>query len=861
MVFYIRFIEKYSRQILFILMLITLFFAWKTTDLTEDSNPYMLAESHPARQAITDIRKDFTGTYDSILVVLYNKNTIFNQESLNAIFNFTESARKIILANDEDVVHFLNIINNINQDSAWDEAIQKIKERGFNQSDAPFIQSIYDSRNSLNLTNKDISFLRFLIERIDPIKEMAGMSATENVFLINGDTLKAAVTVNNTNMDPDIAQKAIMNNELMDMGVVNRDGTVAMITIELGILPDDSVGQLRAYEIITNIVDDYKRLNPNFTDEIHIAGVPVFFAEQKKIMNHDMELLFPITVLVIFGLLAYFLRNFYGVLIPILNVLACVIWTLGMMAIVGTPLDLITSVLPVFLVTICSSDAIHIMVEYKHQLTQGKSLKESNRAVMRLMTKPVILTTLATCITFILSTTTNIINLRNFGIYMAFGMFVALIISLLMIPAILFAFKCGKREVYRVSEIETRKQSLSRIQRFLFWAIKIITAHRRIITIAFGILLTISLALAMNIKVDDMGSRYFSEKNKFRQSDEFINSHIAGTSPGWIEINTNKTNGAIDLNIINFIDELEKFIHQHDNVTFSYSIAKYIRRINYVLNDYDQQYNRLPYIQESLIEFDSEGNATDILVDGSDIIRQSVLMYENGGGTDLTNVLNSDFSKTTLLFTMNTTLASEYQSFLEKLVPWLDKNIPEGVSYTLAGSPIIWTSVLNEMWEGQKKGIFISFISILTVMALWFRSFRYGFFGTLPLVFTVIFYFSLMSTLNIELNIGTAIISFLVLGVVDYSVHYIMRMKSSYESGADVEQSIIYATQTAGNAIVINIVVFFVGFIPLLFSSFRPIFDIGLLVGLALFLSGALTIFSLVLFSPMVFPKRKTDNN
>jgi predicted RND superfamily exporter protein len=112
-----------------------------------------------------------------------------------------------------------------------------------------------------------------------------------------------------------------------------------------------------------------------------------------------------------------------------------------------------------------------------------------------------------------------------------------------------------------------------------------------------------------------------------------------------------------------------------------------------------------------------------------------------------------------------------------------------------------------------------------------------------------------MSILNIELNIGTAIISFLVLGVVDYSVHYIMRMKTCYEEGADAEKALHYAISSAGNAIVINIIVFFVGFMPLLFSAFRPIFDVGLLVGMSLFISGVLTIFTLSLFSPFVFPK------
>ena len=205
---------------------------------------------------------------------------------------------------------------------------------------------------------------------------------------------------------------------------------------------------------------------------------------------------------------------------------------------------------------------------------------------------------------------------------------------------------------------------------------------------------------------------------------------------------------------------------------------------------------------------------------------------------------------------MNTTLASEYQVFLDKLVPWLDENIPDGATYKLAGSPLIWTSVLNEMWNGQKLGIFISFFSIFAVMSLWLRSLRYGFFGTVPLMFTVVFYFAFMSITNIELNIGTAIISFLVLGVVDYSVHFIIRMRDAINDGANVGEAMHYAIMTAGNAITINIIIFFVGFTPLLLSSFKPIFDVGLLVGFSLFLSGILTIFSLSLFAPIIFKKK-----
>lgn len=530
------------------------------------------------------------------------------------------------------------------------------------------------------------------------------MSATENVFLVDGDMLKAAITVNNTNIDPLVAKKAIMNNELMNMGVVNGDETVTMITIELGLLPDDSEGQIRAYRQVSDMVASYQELHPQFKDKIYIAGVPVFFAEQKQIMNHDMEILFPATVLVIFTLFAIFFRNRYGVIIPLLNVIGCVIWTLGMMAIIGTPLDLITSILPVFLVTICSSDAIHILVEYRHQLAKGEDLYSANRKTMRLMTQPVILTTVTTCITFLLSTFTNIVNLRNFGIYMSFGMFVALIISLLMIPAMLFVFKFDKKYHKRNDSSMQEAVKVTIIERILLYVFKKIEQHRIGLTIVFVLVLMGGVYLGYQIRVDDMGSRYFSPYNEFRQSDDFINSNIAGTSPGWIEIDSGTNGGAISIDMVNFIDKMEKFVNNQENVTFSYSIARYIRRINYTLNDFDPQYNRLPYQTEYITDYDEYGQPYQVAIDGNDIIRQSVLMYENGGGTDLTNVLSSDFSKTVLLYTMNTTLVSEYQAFLGKLVPWLDKNIPNGASYKLAGFPIIWTSVLNEMWEGQNWG-------------------------------------------------------------------------------------------------------------------------------------------------------------
>jgi uncharacterized protein len=64
--------------------------------------PYLLSEEHPARKTILDMQKEFTGTYDAVLIAIYNKNGVFNRVTLDAVFDLTLGARRLILTNDAD---------------------------------------------------------------------------------------------------------------------------------------------------------------------------------------------------------------------------------------------------------------------------------------------------------------------------------------------------------------------------------------------------------------------------------------------------------------------------------------------------------------------------------------------------------------------------------------------------------------------------------------------------------------------------------------------------------------------------------------------------------------------------------------
>jgi predicted RND superfamily exporter protein len=485
-------------------------------------------------------------------------------------------------------------------------------------------------------------------------------------------------------MDPAVVESQIVGNRLMVDGVVSKDKKVAMLVAELGTKQDDAQAQLRAYQIVRGIVA-YQADHPEYKDEIFIAGMPIFIAAQQEIIDHDLAVLFPIVFLLITLLLTFFFRKPLGVLLPLFNILFCTIWTLGLMALLRVPFDLLTSVLPVFLFTICCRrDPCDGRI--LRQKNAGKSNREANRETQRLMVVPVVLTTVTTIATFMISTTNNIVSIRNFGVFMSIGLTAALIISLLLIPAWI---SWGKDQPAQAKADVHKESIISRyLVAFCAWMIR----FRKPILLVVLPLLALATVFTFRVDIEDSGIAYFKPESHIRVSDQFINhAKVAGTAPGWIAIDSKEPRGVLTTDVVQFIDKLDHFIKQQPNVSYGYSLATYVKRMNLVLNDMNPDYLRVPNAVEQVTVVDDDGKPETFDVDGNSLIEQHIMMFENGGGTDLQNVLNADYSKAVTLFTMTSSVAGDYQAMLDKLDAWLLINKPANLQVTHAGTPYIWT--------------------------------------------------------------------------------------------------------------------------------------------------------------------------
>ena len=99
----------YPKRILFLTLFLGASVVPSLLFLKNDPSPHLLPVSHPARQALQQLREDFTGTNSGVFIMLEAKDTIFKTNTLERIQRLTEAIQNMQLLSTEDL-EALNVI-------------------------------------------------------------------------------------------------------------------------------------------------------------------------------------------------------------------------------------------------------------------------------------------------------------------------------------------------------------------------------------------------------------------------------------------------------------------------------------------------------------------------------------------------------------------------------------------------------------------------------------------------------------------------------------------------------------------------------------------------------------------------------
>ena len=258
-----------------------------------------------------------------------------------------------------------------------------------------------------------------------------GLESVEGV--VPGETVSFLSATNVPDGDlnnEDVARivGAVDDNPVLAGKVFSADGTALAVYVPL-------VDKGDANEVASAIRDLIVSSGLEGVGEHHLGGLPLAEESFGRDMFIQMGILAPIAGLVIFILMYFFFRKLSLVLAAMILAMVSVIWAMGLLIGTGFTLHIMSSMIPVFLMPIATLDSIHILSEFFDRYPQHKDRKATLRAVYGELFTHITYTTLTTAVAFAFLALAPIPPVQVFGLFVAFGVLVAWLLTILFIPA------------------------------------------------------------------------------------------------------------------------------------------------------------------------------------------------------------------------------------------------------------------------------------------------------------------------------------------------------------------------------------------------------------------------------------------
>ncbi len=625
----------------------------------------------------------------------------------------------------------------------------------------------------------------------------------------------------------------VENNEMIYGKLVSENEKVTIIIAEI----EDDVFTQEFYSRILKTA----KASESEDIKVYVAGRPIVEGTMALLGPADMKRMVPIVLLVIFLVLLITLRSFKGTLITLGVVFISTIWAFGLMAAVGIPIYAVSTMIPVMLIAIGVADGVHLYSHVQVFINHHPMVSKLDvvKDMIRDLWKPVVMTSVTTAVGFISLLTSEVYPVKYFGLFTAFGVMVAMILSLVFLPAGIMIFGLPKAKPIDHAEDKGGHSHSKMANSFAAWVVN----HRSVSIFVTAAIVVLSIVGMQEIWINSSFLEKFEKDSDIVLTDKFINENFGGTSSLNLVLDANgKKDTFKDPTVLKLVDKLQKqVVGDLPVVGNSFSLADYIKRMNKVMNADKEAFNSIP----------SEKN----------MIAQYLLLYEMSGDPEnLNKVVDYDYEKANVTFQLKSDNSKAMNSALDIIHTYDDDFKKLGISLNYAGSGYKALVFTDLILEGQIKSLILSLIIIVVLLSLMFRNIKVGLIGSVPIIVTALISFGVMGFLGIPLSTTTALLSSIAIGIgIDYAVHFLEQYRVNAESSSD---KLLIAQKTmahSGRAIIYNAVVVIIGFLVLLFSVFPPNRELGALVSLNMFTSfvGTLTIMLVVLYMSNAFIKKR----
>lgn len=654
-------------------------------------------------------------------------------------------------------------------------------------------------------------------------------------------------------------------------------------------------------------------------DEYFITGLPV----AEDTFGHDMFVQMgisaPLAGLMIFLLMLYFFRSPTLVLAPMLVAIATVVITMGLLIGAGFTVHIMSSMIPIFLMPIAVVDSVHIMSDFADRWHEDADPKDVIREVIGHLFTPMLYTSLTSAVGFLSLLLTPIPPVQVFGTFVAFGILLAFLLTIVLIPAYIVRMKPAA--LARLANRKRAPGSDTLLARGLRRVGRLSFGHGKVITGVALLVVAVSVAGVFRIQINDNPVRWFKASHPIRVADSVLNEHFAGTYDAFLVLSHNddqslplfieKSRQLLNAISVDAAESVQSaleadtsdaaryygdILNAADDALFNsvnepsiaaltelialaeeaQTNAKYFQRpeilreiesIQQALQDSGRvgKSNALPDVVKVVNRELRGGAAEDYRIPETlPGVAQTLLQYQSSHRPqDLWHMVTPDYTSTSIWLQLTSGDNQDMTGVMQFVDEYIAANpLPSCVQRDWAGKTFINVVWQDAMVSGMLKSLIGAFVVVFFMMAVLFRSVRLGLLAMVPLSLTIIGVYGIIGWIGKDYDMPIAVLSSLTLGLsIDFAIHFIERMRALMRQTGSFTEAAARMFEEPGRAITRNAIVIAIGFTPLLFAPLVPYITVGAFMAAIMALSAVSTLVLLPaligLAGPWFFPEAR----
>lgn len=561
---------------------------------------------------------------------------------------------------------------------------------------------------------------------------------------------------------------------------------------------------------------------------VHYSGMPYIRTALARKVQNEMTLFMVLALIVTAIILMLFFRSLLPVIFSLAVVFVGVIWSVGLMVLLGYHISVLTGLIPPLLIVIGVPNCIMLLNKYHTEFQKhGNKMKALTRSIERVGIS-LFMANITTAIGFAVFCSTDSQILFEFGLVSSVSVILTYLISLMLVP-IVFSY-LPSPSLKHVQHLKSRLITKV-LEKIDYW----VHHYRSRIYLVVAVIVAVSAVgmtriLPLGYVVDDL-----PKKDPILQDLKYFEENYNGVLPFEISIDTKKPNGvfANGGETLYKINKLQKLFDKYPQFARAVSIVEGVKFFNQAYHDGDEKHFRLPgavemekireYVKE---DAKSKQNEFVAFIDTAKRFTRVSIQMKDIGSIEMEKLVNELKPRVDSIFNF------DYET---------STRLPEDKNYkvVLTGNSLMFLKGNQFLVQNLLESVLLAVILIAIVLYTLFMSPRMIFISVLPSLLPLMITAGIMGFFHIYIKPSTILVFSIAFGIAsDGTLYFLTKYRQELKHAhGSISRAVSLTIKETGVSMIYTAIILFCGFGIFAASSFGGTAALGILISVTLLIA------------------------